>query len=1137
MKNIRLVLHSQPGGYQVDTSPANIVVITPQDLAILEMYFSEVDGASKFIDLAAHSYRHVGTPVTVENGEAVFTGSGMLMAPVVGFPGVITPPFTIVTGNDNYENRSNISGLPVRSRAENIGATGQPGEPNPFNTSPLTSIWWSWVSPTNGRVKIDTFGSSIDTQLIVYAGSTFSGLAEIAKNDDRDLAGNVRTAAVTIDVVAGQTYQIAVQGAAGQFGQIDLSIDSIYTGLTEWDFLSALSPQRLTFSIDFQIDADGVVHTSPQYLFDSRHKDFQTPGSHSLSIRYQYDSATPANSYLAFNLKDFQHDLTEPDPWLFRVPLLAVQDNRYHFDLVIFTDANNNIRATSYLNGLYYREVSVPLDWELDRFGIGGSLFTDATYPNIGDYPGFLNGQINEIVFKQGAYDTIKEFSHDLRTVLDLPLKDDLADLGDWDYQVVPSGSVQVGDGVAVFSGGYIQLQADKALIPDDFDWDLTLTLQVQPNQLSNAIVFCRPPTSNHENKSPDLYGRSMALLVSPVDHPGHLILLRGLSVNKGKFQIESASEIRSLSRIDDGLIHRIRIVRTNGSLDQQRDAAVSGTPPDYRGNPGSNAVRLYIDDLLQGEVLGRGTIRTSEDPDLFGTPIYFGALPPGLTYIDTSYANTGALNGNISKIKFSNRLPDAHRIVDLEFNERNGATSFLDLANHTWSNNTSNSIPVVAQSKKAVFVGQNYLSATPVGGEWSIQQAAHTFFVEWNFNSIQFADPGILEQYIYDARTSAASGMISVRYHRDPMNLSVARIKVDIGNSAINWSIPVPIELNRNYRIDILLFEKGAASYAAIAMDGSFYAAAQIFAGTISWTLAEMAIGTGLLTNGTYTTPGSYPGKLIGRVNRVGWLHGVFNPFRIASSEQKLILQLNFENDFQDTSEYAQQVTASGNVSIVDRQASFVTTSGGGVVTISHDPVLSFNTPDWQLDIEVDPIEFQAQTNAPIACRPELNTDTGKGWILTFGDPTYPGYLIFHDHFYLNTSTNQYATGIGSAPLLKSKQSLIGLSGFRKISVIKTTGVYDGSASTAMWLYIDGELHDMVLNPAIQLDPETPIYLGSIPPGSTDSVSGGTGSGKFGGKMNYVRLSNYVNPIYLLTTNDGRQFRTHTSAPILILQ
>ena len=78
-----------------------------------------------------------------------------------------------------------------------------------------------------------TEGSSFDTLLAIYAGFSISNLSIIATNDDAAPENGLLTSEVQFDAVAGQAYQVAVDGFDGDSGQIRLLIAPVEPRLTE----------------------------------------------------------------------------------------------------------------------------------------------------------------------------------------------------------------------------------------------------------------------------------------------------------------------------------------------------------------------------------------------------------------------------------------------------------------------------------------------------------------------------------------------------------------------------------------------------------------------------------------------------------------------------------------------------------------------------------------------------------------------------------------------------------------------------------------------------------------------------------------------------------------------------------------
>jgi subtilisin family serine protease/chitodextrinase len=126
-----------------------------------------------------------------------------------------TSPF-----NNSFAKRLPINDQAFSVDGNNISATAETGEPQHAGTVGGKTVWWSWTPTQSGPVRLTTTGSSFDTVLAVYTGSSVSSLTLVASNNDA--ASDTKTSKVDFNVVAGTTYQIAVDGANGATGSIKL---------------------------------------------------------------------------------------------------------------------------------------------------------------------------------------------------------------------------------------------------------------------------------------------------------------------------------------------------------------------------------------------------------------------------------------------------------------------------------------------------------------------------------------------------------------------------------------------------------------------------------------------------------------------------------------------------------------------------------------------------------------------------------------------------------------------------------------------------------------------------------------------------------------------------------------------------
>jgi len=123
--------------------------------------------------------------------------------------------------NDAFDNASTLTGLSGSVTGSTLGATKESGEPDHAGNSGGLSIWYSWQAPVNGTFSFDTVGSSFDTLLGVYTGSSVAGLTLVAGDDD--IGGGIYQSTVQFVANAGTTYHIAVDGYDGESGSVVLS--------------------------------------------------------------------------------------------------------------------------------------------------------------------------------------------------------------------------------------------------------------------------------------------------------------------------------------------------------------------------------------------------------------------------------------------------------------------------------------------------------------------------------------------------------------------------------------------------------------------------------------------------------------------------------------------------------------------------------------------------------------------------------------------------------------------------------------------------------------------------------------------------------------------------------------------------
>ena len=128
-----------------------------------------------------------------------------------------TPPAwkTQAVANDPFASAQVITGNTGTVTGTTVGASRESGEPGHGGAGASASIWYRWTAPSDGTLTVTTQGSSFDTLLGAYTGSSVAGLSTRASNDD---APGGLWSRVEFAVTAGTSYYLAVDGYGGWKG-------------------------------------------------------------------------------------------------------------------------------------------------------------------------------------------------------------------------------------------------------------------------------------------------------------------------------------------------------------------------------------------------------------------------------------------------------------------------------------------------------------------------------------------------------------------------------------------------------------------------------------------------------------------------------------------------------------------------------------------------------------------------------------------------------------------------------------------------------------------------------------------------------------------------------------------------------
>ena len=133
--------------------------------------------------------------------------------------------------NDNFVACEFVGGVSGVAHGANTGATKEAGEPNHAGNAGGNSIWYCWTAPINGTVTFDTVGSTFNTLLAAYTGSSVNSLTPVASNDDITPGSNLQSK-ITFNAVGLTMYHIAIDGYNGDTGDSTLTWSLVGTGQT-----------------------------------------------------------------------------------------------------------------------------------------------------------------------------------------------------------------------------------------------------------------------------------------------------------------------------------------------------------------------------------------------------------------------------------------------------------------------------------------------------------------------------------------------------------------------------------------------------------------------------------------------------------------------------------------------------------------------------------------------------------------------------------------------------------------------------------------------------------------------------------------------------------------------------------------
>lgn len=134
--------------------------------------------------------------------------------------------------NDNFSDRTVLTGQSALVSTYNNNATVETGDPSLGNRTLTRTLWWSWTAPYTGWANFSTFGSDGPLVVGVFVGDSLSELSSVGVSNGspwylrygyfpwyrnyQPIGGD----SVNVPVESGKTYQLVVAASAFSYSSI-----------------------------------------------------------------------------------------------------------------------------------------------------------------------------------------------------------------------------------------------------------------------------------------------------------------------------------------------------------------------------------------------------------------------------------------------------------------------------------------------------------------------------------------------------------------------------------------------------------------------------------------------------------------------------------------------------------------------------------------------------------------------------------------------------------------------------------------------------------------------------------------------------------------------------------------------------
>ena len=197
---------------------ALLAIYTGNSISNLALVYPDYGGSSPTTAASYTFQASANTPYQIAvDGYGAASGTIVLkLSALIPPPPEPPPP---APPNDNFANRFVIASTTNTVVGSNVSATSEQGEPLHAGEPGGKSIWWTWLAPIDGSVKLSVSeGWLFSALLAVYTGNSVSTLVPVASSS--------YGWPLMFQATAGRTYQIAVDGRYGGMGSVILTLEA-----------------------------------------------------------------------------------------------------------------------------------------------------------------------------------------------------------------------------------------------------------------------------------------------------------------------------------------------------------------------------------------------------------------------------------------------------------------------------------------------------------------------------------------------------------------------------------------------------------------------------------------------------------------------------------------------------------------------------------------------------------------------------------------------------------------------------------------------------------------------------------------------------------------------------------------------